>query len=700
MTKTTPFLLTVFLGGAVALQILLTERVLNRQTEASANSAKQAEVPDDRLTQLEKRIESLRQELRIPAISAAVVKDQKVLWAKGFGHADVENKIAATEHTPYHLASLTKTFASTILMQLVQEGKIKLDDPVSKYGINLESDGIIQVRHLFSHTSEGNPGERYRYNGNRFAELDKVVEKATGKPFAEVLIEKILEPLGLSETAPNVPPVVATKSPVADPATEAEVKTAIGNIVTGFNTSDLDALERHVATGANSFSGQGGFLTPFLESDELRGAFRAGFKFTVELHDLEVGVYGPAALATFVQTVKVTPPNGPPRNEGPLRTSLIMNKQAGVWKVVHAHQSALTRPLISEKQRQRFDSISKTLAQPYGLDREFKITKISYPTGFSTSAGLMASVLDMAKYDVAIDENRFLTKQTQELAFAPTVSTKGEKLPYGLGWFTQEYQGTRMLWHYGYWTANSSFILKVPERNITFIAMANSDNLSRPTDLGAGNALSSPVGMAFLRTFIFPEKFGEVPPQVNWKGPEAELKAQLKTLVEKPYGEIYTKELVTRVRIHQSVGEAAEAARLMKVYGELYSKPLPESLTKLKVIAEIKQVLDNEDRTVGFNLPSNQEVRIFAIGEAEPGKMYDYGWIEDADKGALVWEMQEPKTTHAGGAGKNRKADVVITLPAGNYKLRYKTDDSHSFDHWNALPPDNNFWGIAVYTNH
>ena len=327
-----------------------------------------------------------------------------------------------------------------------------------------------------------------------------------------------------------------------------------------------------------------------------------------------------------------------------------MNKQDSVWKVVHAHQSALTRPLISEKQRQRFDLISKTLAQPYGLDREFKITKISYPTGFSTSAGLMASVLDMAKYDIAIDQNRFLTKETQELAFAPTVSTKGDKLPYGLGWFTQEYQGTRMLWHYGYWTANSSFILKVPERNITFIAMANSDNLSRATDLGAGNALSSPVGMAFLRTFIFPEKFGEVPPEVNWKAPGAELKAQLKTLTEKPYGEIYTKELVTKVRIHQSVGEAAEATRLMKVYGELYSKPLPESLSKLKVIAEIKQVLDNEDRTVLFNLPSNQEVRIFAIGEGEPGKMYDYGWIEDVDKGALVWEMQEPKNDACWGS--------------------------------------------------
>src|SRR5678816_4746013 len=162
-----------------------------------------------RITGFEKQLESLRQELKIPAYSAAIVKNQKVIWAKGFGYADVENKIPATEHTAYHLASLTKTFGSTILMQLVQEGKIKLDDPVSKYGINLESEGVIRVRHLFSHTSEGIPGEHYSYNGNRFAELDKVVQRASGKSFGELLIANILDPLGMNETAPNVPKIVS-----------------------------------------------------------------------------------------------------------------------------------------------------------------------------------------------------------------------------------------------------------------------------------------------------------------------------------------------------------------------------------------------------------------------------------------------------------------------------------------------------------
>jgi CubicO group peptidase (beta-lactamase class C family) len=417
-----PVLVALILAMAVPGQTLsIRATVADHQNESSVSA---------RIARFETLLESLRQELKIPAYSAAIVKDQKVIWAKGFGYADVENQIPATEHTAYHLASLTKTFASTILLQLVQEGKIKLDDPVSNYGITLKSDGVIRVRHLLSHTSEGNPGEKYRYNGNRFGELDKAIEKATGKSFAELLIANILDPLGMNETTPSVP-------------------------------------------------------------------------------------------------------------------------------------------------GQRFDTVSKILAQPYALDREFKVTKISYPQHFGTAAGLISTVLDMAKYDIAIDQNKFLTKETQQLAFTPAVSTKGESLPYGLGWFTQNYKGTKLVWHYGYWTGNSSFILKVPEQNITFIIMANSDNLSRPTDLGAGDALNSPAGMAFLKTFIFPEKFGESMPEISWDAPVAELKNQLKAIAGKPYADIYRTELITKFRIYQSVGRTTDADQLKKRYRELYSRSMP-----------------------------------------------------------------------------------------------------------------------------
>src|SRR5262245_6628234 len=105
-----------------------------------------------RLENLGRSTEHLRDVLKIPGISAAVVKDQKVIWSKGFGLADVENKIPATPQTPYRIASLTKTFASTLLMQLVEQGTLDLDEPMSKYS-PLYKDDLVKVRHVLTHTS-------------------------------------------------------------------------------------------------------------------------------------------------------------------------------------------------------------------------------------------------------------------------------------------------------------------------------------------------------------------------------------------------------------------------------------------------------------------------------------------------------------------------------------------------------------------
>ena len=121
-------------------------------------AAKQEQVDAETLDTFEAELENLRQEMKIPGMSAAVVKDGQLVWARGFGYADVENGIPATPETPYHLASVTKTFAAVVIMQLVQEGKLSLDDPVSRYGVSLPEGDKVLVRHLMSHTSEGTPG--------------------------------------------------------------------------------------------------------------------------------------------------------------------------------------------------------------------------------------------------------------------------------------------------------------------------------------------------------------------------------------------------------------------------------------------------------------------------------------------------------------------------------------------------------------
>ena len=125
-----------------------------------------------------------------------------MIWSKGFGYADIENKIKADEHTAYHIASITKTFASVIINKLIEEGKLSLNDPVAKYGIRLGED--VKIKHLLSHTSEASPGEFFSYNSARYGELEKIMEKVSGKSFPELLESEILNPLGMQNTVPNV----------------------------------------------------------------------------------------------------------------------------------------------------------------------------------------------------------------------------------------------------------------------------------------------------------------------------------------------------------------------------------------------------------------------------------------------------------------------------------------------------------------
>jgi hypothetical protein len=116
------------------------------------------------------------------------------------------------------------------------------------------------------------------------------------------------------------------------------------------------------------------------------------------------------------------------------------------------------------------------------------------------------------------------------------------------------------------------------------------------------------------------------------------------------------------------------------------------------IIAQIVRAGDNADLTERFTLDKTTRVRIYAIGEGQNREMFDYGWIEDARTGTVIWEMTYGMTFHAGGGRKNRMVNTTLLLEKGEYRLRYKSDDSHSFGDWNAEPPeDQQYWGITIY---
>ncbi|HVI44237.1 MAG TPA: serine hydrolase domain-containing protein [Chitinophaga sp.] len=148
-------------------------------------------------------LDSIRSDLKIPAMTVAVMQDTTVLLAAGLGFADTQLHISATPTTTFRVASITKTFAATIILQLAEEGKLNLDAPVSDYGIDLGNPHIT-VRHILTHTSEGEPGSGFQYNGYRFSFLDKIIRQAAGAPFYQLLMERIILPLGMTSTAPGI----------------------------------------------------------------------------------------------------------------------------------------------------------------------------------------------------------------------------------------------------------------------------------------------------------------------------------------------------------------------------------------------------------------------------------------------------------------------------------------------------------------
>ncbi|GAB3368149.1 serine hydrolase [Lysobacter rhizosphaerae] len=170
----------------------------------AGQAPKEANADQDapRIAAFRQQVDADRERLKIPGLSTVVLEDGKVLWTEGLGYADLEHKVPATPDTLYHVASLTKTFTAILVWQLVEQGKLDLDEPVSHYSSDFKDDSV-KIKHLLSHTSEDLPGDHYKYNPDRFEYLKAVLEKKTGKPLRQLFVETFLDPLDMQESVPG-----------------------------------------------------------------------------------------------------------------------------------------------------------------------------------------------------------------------------------------------------------------------------------------------------------------------------------------------------------------------------------------------------------------------------------------------------------------------------------------------------------------
>ena len=163
--------------------------------------------------------------LDVPGLAVAVVRDGNPIFQETYGLADIESETAMTTDTLIEIASVTKTMTSIVVGQLIDEGKISLDDPVVRYPFAewFKPDRVgadITLRHVLSHTSQGLPlGTNYLYQGNRFNFVWGVFGSATPNTFQDSLSRRILQPLEMSDTFPQtgIAFTEANRSRVATP---------------------------------------------------------------------------------------------------------------------------------------------------------------------------------------------------------------------------------------------------------------------------------------------------------------------------------------------------------------------------------------------------------------------------------------------------------------------------------------------------
>lgn len=171
---------------------------------------------------LERDIPKLMKSADIPGLSAALIRDGKLVWSKGFGVRNAETNAPVTNDTVFEAASLSKVVFAYAVLKLVDEGKLDLDVPLNRYLGNNYDVGddprlnLITGRRVLTHTTgfpnwraqdaknlpiNFTPGEKFSYSGEGFEYLSVVVEKITKMKLEDFMQETVLKPLGMTSSS-------------------------------------------------------------------------------------------------------------------------------------------------------------------------------------------------------------------------------------------------------------------------------------------------------------------------------------------------------------------------------------------------------------------------------------------------------------------------------------------------------------------
>ncbi len=324
-------------------------------------------------------LDSLRLAAQIPGLSAVVVQDGAVIFAHGFGYANLERRIPATPETPFNIASVTKPISAVIALRLVEQGVLDLDRPMAQYSEwadfcrdfseqpsifarGLRCDPAPHtLRHLLTHTAIGTPGEHFSYNPILYSWASRPMQDSGDTPFSQLVAELVLQPADMTRSA-----------------------------------------RQH--------------------------------------RDLDLP-----------------------------------------------------------------DDLAEALAVPYRIDSTSRVVRADPPSpqGDGAAGGVIATAMDLAKFDIALEGRQLISAASYTQLMQPTRSVNGATLPYSIGWFSQTYDGHELRWHSGWWEdAYSALYLKVLDQDLTLILLANSEGLWWDNPLDSARVQRSVFAQAFFAEFL------------------------------------------------------------------------------------------------------------------------------------------------------------------------------------------------------
>ena len=327
------------------------------------------------------KMDSLRVARHIPGLSVAVIENGAVVFARGFGHADLERNVRATPDTPYNIASVTKPISAVVALRLAERGTLTLDTPMAQYSDwarfctdfsrqptifakGLQCDPLVHtLRHLLTHTARHPVGQTFSYNPVLYSWASRPMMRAADASFSGLVDHHVLRPLGMTGSART--------------------------------SRDL-----------------------------------------------------------------------------PLRADM-----------------------------------AAAMARPYAIGTDGKPARAPEPAaqGDGAAGGVVSTVLDLARFDIALDGGELLTPASYAAMMTPATTATGQRLPYSIGWFAQQHAGHELRWHSGWWEdAYSALYLKVPQQRLTLIVLANSEGVWWNNPLDAAQVQDSAFAQAFFDAFLKP----------------------------------------------------------------------------------------------------------------------------------------------------------------------------------------------------